>query len=96
MGKEAVPKTHQPALSNGSQGLHGVSDELCVVRGVRSYLQLRKMLGSLLDVHPPQADANGARRDDDDLVAILPQLHGRLYYRCQDGEEGLMALFVHN
>jgi hypothetical protein len=63
---------------------------------MRSYLQLGKMLGPLLYVHPPQADANGARRDDDDLVAILPQLHGRLNYRRQDGEEGLMALFVDN
>jgi len=52
------------------------------------------MLRPLLNIHPPQPDADGARRDDDDLVAILPQLHSRFHYRRQDGEEGLMTLFV--
>ncbi len=58
------------------------------------YLQLGEMLWSLLDVHPPQANADGARRDDDDLVAIFPQLHGGLDDGREDGKERLMALFV--
>jgi hypothetical protein len=59
-----------------------------------SHLQSGDMLWPLLDIHPPQPDADGARRDDDDLVAILPQPHCRFHYRRQDGEEGLMRLFV--
>ena len=60
----------------------------------KTNLQLRQVLWPPVDVHPAQADANGARRDDDDLVAILPQLHRRFHYRRQDGEEGLVGLFV--
>ena len=57
-------------------------------------LQLRQVLGPLLDVHPAQADADSAGRDDDDFVAILSQLDGRLDDGRQDGEQRLMALFV--
>ena len=96
MGKQAVPEAHQAALANGCEGLP-LSAVYCVVHHVddaRTYLQLGQVLWPLLDVHPPQADADGAGRDDDDLVAILSQLHGRLDDGRQDGEERLMALFV--
>jgi hypothetical protein len=54
------------------------------------------MLGSFFDVHPPQADSNSARRDNDDLVAILPQPNGRLDNETEDGKKRLVALFVHD
>lgn len=43
------------------------------------------MLWSPLDVHAAETDANGAGRDDDDLVAIFPQLDGSLYDEGEDG-----------
>jgi hypothetical protein len=54
------------------------------------------MFWSLINIHPPQTNANGAGRHNDDPMAILPQLDGCLYYRGQDGKEWLMALFIHN
>ncbi len=62
----------------------------------KAYLQFRYVLWPLLNIHPPEPDANSTRRDDDDLVPIFPQLHSRFHNRRQDGEQGLMCLFVYN
>jgi hypothetical protein len=69
MGEQAVPETHQSALTDGCKGL-----------------QLGEMFWSLIDVHPPEPNTNGSRRDDDDLVPIFPQFHSRFHYRRQDGK----------
>lgn len=63
---------------------------------VPAYLERSKALRPLVDVHLPHADADGAGRDDDHLVAILPELHGRLHHHRQDREMGLARLFVHD
>ena len=54
------------------------------------------MFWPLLKVHPPQPNADGAGRHDNDPVAIFPQLHCRFHYRRQDREEGLMGFLVDN
>lgn len=57
-------------------------------------LQLGEVLGALLLVHAAQADADGARGDDDDAVAILAQLVGGLGYEREVGEVRLVRLLV--
>lgn len=57
-------------------------------------LQFRQVLGPLVHVHPPQPDADGSGRDDDDLVPVFPQPHRRLDDGREDGEERLMGLLV--
>lgn len=79
MVEQTVPKAHQPALADGSEGL-----------------QLGEMLGPLVDIHAAQANADGAGRDNDNFVAIFPQLHCRLYYGRQDGQKRLVGLLIDN
>jgi hypothetical protein len=55
---------------------------------------LGQVLGTLFNVHSPQANANGARGDDDDSVAIFPQLVGRVHNEGQYGQQGLMGIFI--
>lgn len=61
-----------------------------------AYLQLGEVLGLLVDVHATQTDANGTRRDNDDAVARLLQLDGRVDNEGEDWQEGLMGFFVDN
>ena len=90
-------RKHQDTTQNNiSLCFVGIGHMKNLAYGGESYLQLGQMLRSLFDIHPPEPHANGSRRDDDDLVAILSQPDGRLYYRGQDGKERLMALFVHD
>jgi hypothetical protein len=42
------------------------------------YLYARKIFGSLVHIHPPQANANSARRNEDYIVPIPMQLGGCL------------------
>jgi hypothetical protein len=49
---------------------------------------------TLLEVHPAEADANSAGRDNDNAVAILVQLYGGFDYERKNGEEGLVCLLV--
>lgn len=59
-------------------------------------LELSHMFWPLLPLHAPHADANGARRDDDDSVAIFPEPVGSLDYEGQVGEEWLVSLLIYN
>lgn len=57
-------------------------------------LELGKMFRPLVLLHAPQADANGAGRDNDDSVAIFLEFVGSLDYEGQVGEEGLVSLLI--
>lgn len=59
-------------------------------------LELGNMFWTLLPLHAPHADANGAGRNDDDAVAIFPQLVGSLNYEGQVGKERLVGLFIYD
>lgn len=59
-------------------------------------LDLWEVLWPAFHVHVAESDTNGARRDDDDLVSIFLQFARRFDNCAQDGEEGLMRLFVDN
>ncbi len=61
-----------------------------------SYLKLGEMLGTAINVHAPQTNANGAGRDNDDSMAFLAKLDGGIDDQGQDRQERLMSLFVHN
>ena len=62
----------------------------------KTYLQLSEMLGSLLDVHAAEAYTNGTRGDKNDPVTRLPKLDGSVHDQGQDGQQGLMCLFINN
>lgn len=57
-------------------------------------LQLGEVLGPPVLVHAAQADADGARGDEDDTVAIFAQGMGGLDDEREVGEEGLVGFFV--
>lgn len=57
-------------------------------------LELGNMFWPLVLLHAPQADANGAGRDNDDSVAIFLEFVGSLDYEGQVGEEGLVSLLI--
>lgn len=52
------------------------------------------MLWPLVDTHAAETDADGPRGDDDDPVAIFPQLDGRVNDEGQGGQQRLMRLLV--
>ena len=52
------------------------------------------MFWSFLHVHPPQSHANGARRDNDDSVAVIPKSYGILDNQGKDGQKRLMSDLV--
>lgn len=54
------------------------------------------MFGFFLNIHSPQANADGARGDNDDPMAMFPELDRRVHDQGQDGQKGLMSLFVNN
>lgn len=58
-------------------------------------LELGNMFWSLVPLHAPHADANGARRDKDDPVTIFPEFVGSLDYERQVGEQGLVSLLIY-
>lgn len=60
----------------------------------RQGLKRRQVLWSVIHLHPQQADADGAGRHDDDAVAILSQLDGRLDDERQDGQQRLVRGLV--
>ena len=47
-------------------------------------------------VHSAEANANGARGDEDNAVAIFVQLHSGLDNDGQDGQQRLVRLLVDN
>jgi hypothetical protein len=53
----------------------------CGSAWVTTHLNLSKVLWPFCHVHPLQPNANGPRRDNDDSMAISPQLYG-----CLDDE----------
>jgi hypothetical protein len=54
------------------------------------------VLGPLVPVHPSQSHPNGSGGYDDHSVSIFAKLHGGLDNDRQDGEQGLMGVFVNN
>lgn len=54
------------------------------------------MLGTAINVHASQTNANGTGRDDDDSVAFLAKLDSGIDNQGQDRQERLMSLFVDN
>lgn len=52
------------------------------------------MFWSLVDIHPAQANTNGSGGDDDDSVACLLKLDRGVHDQGQDGQQGLMRLFI--
>ena len=61
-----------------------------------TYLERGEVLGTFLHIHPPQANTNGTGRDNNDLVAILPELDCSRNDHGEDRQQRLMGLFVHN
>lgn len=59
-------------------------------------LQLGEVFGAFLLVHAAQADADGARGDDDDAVAIFAELVGGFCYEGEVGQQWLVCLLVHD
>lgn len=57
-------------------------------------LQLGQVLWPVFDVHPPQTDANGTGRHDDDAVTIFAKTHGGLDDQRERRNERLMACCV--
>lgn len=52
------------------------------------------MLGPPVHFHAEQADSDGPGRNDDDSVAILLQLYGRLNNESEDRKQRLSGIFV--
>lgn len=71
------------------------ADETALTNGSEG-LELGKVLGPALDVHASETNTDGARRDDDDTVALLSELDCRVDDQRQNGQKRLMSLFVHN
>lgn len=57
-------------------------------------LDLWEVFWTSFEVHLFESHADGAGGDDDDSVAILAQGNGGFDEECEDGEEGLVCLFV--
>ena len=50
-----------------------------------AYLKSGEMLGPFFGIHPPQPDANGTGRDDDDSMPIFTKLNRSLNDQTQYG-----------
>lgn len=54
------------------------------------------MLGTLVDLHSLETNANGSRGDNDNSVAILSQLESSVYNQSEDWQEGFMSLLIYD
>lgn len=71
------------------------TDETALTDGGQG-LELSEVLGATLNVHAAETNSDGARGDNDDTVAFLPELDCRIDDQRQNGQKRLMSLFVHN
>jgi hypothetical protein len=61
-----------------------------------AYLELSKMLGTLVHLHSLEPNTNCSRGDNDNSVAILSELEGSVHDQGKNGQERFVCVFIHD